>query len=156
MTYTLSIERKPTHLHVVVTGENTRSNVLSYMEDVMRECELTDCWYVLLEERLEGPRLGTMDVFDIASQRGRPLGSSGIKGKSQPGHGWSATIPFWPVFVLAALSPMVWLLQWWSSRRVRFERVSQGKCSTCGYDLRATPERCPECGTIATQHVRAT
>ena len=80
MTYTLSIERKPTHLHVVVTGENTRSNVLSYMEDVMRECEVTDCWYVLLEERLEGPRLGTMDVFDIASQRGRPLGSSGIKG----------------------------------------------------------------------------
>ena len=57
MTYTLSIERKPTHLHVVVTGENTRSNVLSYMEDVMRECEVTDCWYVLLEERLKARAL---------------------------------------------------------------------------------------------------
>jgi hypothetical protein len=80
MTYTLSIEHKRTYLHVVVTGQNTRGNVLRYMAEVMRECEAADCRYVLIEERLEGPRLGTMDVFDIASQRGRPLGSSGVKG----------------------------------------------------------------------------
>ena len=68
MSYQLTIEQKPAYLHVVVTGENTSENVTRYMAEVMRECAARQCAHLLVEERLEGPRLGTIEVFGMVSR----------------------------------------------------------------------------------------
>ncbi len=67
MPYQLQITEKPTYLHAVVTGRNTIENVTSYLKDLLRECETKQCFNVLIEEKLEGRRLETWDVYQIAS-----------------------------------------------------------------------------------------
>lgn len=78
MTYKLTITQKRGFLHAVVTGPNTRENVARYLEELRAECGARSCFRVLVEERLEGPRLEAMDVFEIVSQ-----GSDRARGKIQ-------------------------------------------------------------------------
>jgi hypothetical protein len=53
--------------------------------------------------------------------------------------------PYWLLFVVTIAAPALWTQRWWK-RRGRFR---EGRCQTCGYDLRESPERCPECGAVA-------
>jgi hypothetical protein len=52
------------------------------------------------------------------------------------------TIPWWLVSALAVIVPAQRIRHW---RRICW-RQRHGHCENCGYDLRATPTRCPECG----------
>lgn len=65
---------------------------------------------------------------------------------SPSGRSRIVVVPFWFLFMLTAAIPMIGLCLaargWWKRRA-----VLPGYCTNCGYDLRATPDRCPECGT---------
>lgn len=56
-------------------------------------------------------------------------------------HVWR--VPYWSIMVLCALLPARTVIAVWAARLAHARQT----CRKCGYDLRASTERCPECGT---------
>ena len=76
----------------------------------------------------------------------RPLATLSGGAVPHPGviQGGGFEVSLWPVAVLAAVPPSLWIIRRRGSAAAR--RRAAGLCPACGYDLRATPGRCPECG----------
>jgi hypothetical protein len=53
-------------------------------------------------------------------------------------------LPHWSLVMLGVILPGLYSYRFIRTRR----RVDANCCPRCGYDLRASPERCPECGTL--------
>jgi hypothetical protein len=83
-----------------------------------------------------------------------PLGLPGLDGKGPfawetweitPGAArttyHAASAPYWALSLVASVLPAAWIVRFQASRR-----IPPGHCRACGYDLRASPDRCPECG----------
>jgi hypothetical protein len=63
--------------------------------------------------------------------------------------GFSMQIYAMPCWVpLAVFTAGELLILWRLDANIRAGRRNVGRCLICGYDLRATPDRCPECGTV--------
>jgi hypothetical protein len=58
---------------------------------------------------------------------------------------WVLGVPYWPLVLLTLIAPAWWMWR----RRTALRRARANACANCGYDLRATPGRCPECGSVA-------
>jgi hypothetical protein len=89
------------------------------------------------------------DFYDFSLGQGTTLGfgyerwqmnRSGLIGDSR-----IVTFPFWLPTLFFSLLPALSATR---SIRRKYSERSDGKCSNCGYDLRATPDQCPECGAI--------
>jgi hypothetical protein len=81
-------------------------------------------------------------LFHIRPRRGFGQGATREYDKGQViAQSWGIAFPIWVPAGLLAAVPATRLV-----RRLR-RRNRPGLCRVCGYDLRATPGRCPECGT---------
>jgi hypothetical protein len=65
--------------------------------------------------------------------------------KAEPGSLRGVVVPMWSICLALATPPALS----YASRHRRRSRLRAGLCQACGYDLRATPDRCPACGATA-------
>ena len=59
-------------------------------------------------------------------------------------------IAYWLLTLATLPLPLLWGVFAIAARRRKRIRMRSKSCPSCGYDLRATPDRCPECGQVPT------
>ena len=89
---------------------------------------------------------GAMDELYVLGYAGPYIGLACSVASSEPT--WQT---FWrgcaTLLIVAVLSATLGRLVTMTDSEYRVaKRRRAGRCPTCGYDLRASPERCPECG----------
>ena len=86
-------------------------------------------------------------VFDKSNVRLHLLGFWTATGvcTTNPWKYSAAIVPYWALILIFALLP----LRVFPKIYTRWQRKRRGQCLHCGYDLRHSPGRCPECGKPA-------
>ena len=107
--------------------------------------EWTDWWWsTTASKEASAARTGirVLDLLQVGQSKGSYVDST----KADLRFGYSLWAPYWLLIGLVSLPALVV-----ARRHSRRHRRAAGRCPACGYDLRATPQRCPECGAIVAQ-----
>ncbi|MDB5289965.1 MAG: hypothetical protein JWL69_1206 [Phycisphaerales bacterium] len=113
---------------------------------------------------VESPQRGAIQpgwvYFDSRLPRrwGRPpgvVGFAAFRGTNRhylllpPTAVYGVSAPHWAVAIITVVLPLAWISRRGKLRLAAVRRAG-GLCAACGYDLRASEGRCPECGTVST------
>jgi hypothetical protein len=81
--------------------------------------------------------------FAWKSSSDRVVVGSGAESVTLQSESLKVRCPYWCALLISLMLPATALFRYLLARR----KAKLGYCSECGYDLRGTPDRCPECGT---------
>jgi hypothetical protein len=91
---------------------------------------------------------GVVYLYELPDGPERILGWSALGAGTIYDHGgrvFFIAVDYWLIITAGAVLPLCWGIR--SIRRAGKHAIP-GICVYCGYDLRATLDRCPECGTV--------
>lgn len=81
------------------------------------------------------------------------VGMGGFRGldpeHQSPSRAFVVIIPYWILAGIWSVLPLYWIWKRYKTRSIR----QPGRCSICGYDLRASKGRCPECGALISEQI---
>src|SRR4051812_40688425 len=97
------------------------------------------------DPHFEWHRFNGKTPYPITTSPSSPLCQRLGFGGGTTGYDLVVVAPYWAPALLLAPLPLLWARV--SHRRWRQRsRRRHGRCTQCGYDLRASPTTCPECG----------
>jgi hypothetical protein len=136
-------------------SRHQRAEISSTDGDIVAAWEETPgplVWFSPVESRSDKPAAGFSLTTGAATEYLIPLfganhsyGWAGFQTVIGTGY-WIVHIPCWALIALFCIRPMFAVRQWALLRK----RARLNLCIHCGYDLRFSKDRCPECGTAIT------
>jgi hypothetical protein len=96
---------------------------------------------------------GTINFYTgglVKRKNASPFAEVQYQSYVEPIHAVHLGVPCYLLVLVASILPIGRLVIRATAWHRGHNRNGGGRCSACGYDLRATPDRCPECGTIPT------